>query len=768
MKRWNYPVLRQVTTIVLLILALSHPSIAQVVPLGFPPSTLPPDLPPLLPNELVGIQATKQESLGSVYQLRGNARIRTAEVWLTADEVDYNSETGEFEARGNVHYESLTDGYRLDCDRAKYNANTETGEFFDVSGYASVQIDPKPGLLMTTNPFYMRGQRAEKLKDRYILHDGFISDCSPENLWWRIKGSSFDVIPNRRAIAKKSTLYLKEIPIFYFPAFYKSLEDQPRKSGFLLPTIGNSSRRGQTVGTGYFWAINRSYDVTYRAQYFTRRGLVHQGEFQGWVNDRTTFDSSIFAAGKNEDLNLTGGYILTLDGKSQVGRGWEGRGELRQLSSLSFRQEFTQNFDEAISSETHSIGFLHKHWNDYGFNFVAQRNVNYQNLEKNNQIAIRKLPEAQFITREHQLKDLPVWVSLDSSFGLQRRSQLQFQTRQFVQRMDVAPRITTAVHWFGLDLSPTFALRNTWYDSQFQNGRVIGENLNRFARDVQFDLGLPRLSRVFQAPGWMHAGEKVKHVVEARARYRYVAGIQDFRNTLRFDDVDIYSNTHEVEFSMTNRLLKRNGTGGVDDVLSWQVWYKRYLDPTFGGAVVAGQRNVVESSALLTGYAFLNGPRNQSPITSVLRVQARVGLEWRADYDPVRRAFVNSSLGMDVRFGEFLIFASHNLLKTDPVLAPVANQLRAQVRYGGDNRRGWNYGLSTGYDFQGPPGSTSKGGFLQFVQAQATYNTDCCGMSIQYSRFNSFTAFNDNQFRVAFALANIGSFGTLRRQNRVF
>jgi LPS-assembly protein len=145
-----------------------------------------------------------------------------------------------------------------------------------------------------------------------------------------------------------------------------------------------------------------------------------------------------------------------------------------------------------------------------------------------------------------------------------------------------------------------------------------------------------------------------------------------------------------------------------------------------------------------------------------------VGLEWRADYDPVRHAFVNSSLGMDVRFGEFLIFASHNLLKTDPVLAPVANQLRAQVRYGGDNRRGWNYGFSTGYDFQGAPGATSKGGFLQFVQAQATYNTDCCGVSVQYSRFNSFTAFNDNQFRVAFALANIGSFGTLRRQNRVF
>ncbi len=767
----DFLVLRHLGIIVLFILTLSQSSIAQVVRSSLPPSTMPPGLPPLDPDQLVEIQSTgNQETIGAMHYARGSVRIRTAEVWLTADEVDFNDETGEFEARGKVHYESLTDGFRLDCDHAKYNAKEETGEFFDVSGYASVQVEPKLGVLTTTNPFYMRGQRAEKLKDRYILHNGFISDCSPEDLWWRLNASTFDVIPHKRAIAHQSTLRVKNIPVFYFPAFYKSLEEQPRRSGFLLPTIGNSSRFGQTVGAGFFWAINRSYDLTYRAQFYTKRGIVHQADFEGWVNQRTYFDSSTFIAPKNN--GLPAGYILTVDGKSQVGKGWEGRGELRQLSSLGFRQQFTQSFDEAISSETHSIGFLTKHWKDYAFNFVAQRNVNYQDLTPGNDVVIRKLPEAQFITREHQWKDLPIWVSMDSSYGLDRRTQPQFQTRQFVQRADIAPRITSAVHWFGLDLSPTFTLRDTAYDSrllfnpQTQSGQVIGQNLNRLAKDVQFDLGLPRLSRVFNAPKWLRSGDKVKHVIEARVRYRYVTGINNFQQTLRFDDLDVMSNTNEVEFNLSNRLLKKNSSGGVDDVISWQLFYKRYLDPTFGGAVVAGQRNVVESADLLTGYAFLNGPRNQSPISSVLRVQGRAGVEWRTDYDPVRHAFVNSSLGMDVRFGEFLFFASHNLLKTDPILAPTANQLRLQARYGGENRRGWNYGFSTGYDFQGPP--TTNKAYWQFIQAQATYNTDCCGFSVQYSRFNGFTAFNNSQIRVAFALANIGSFGTLRRQNRIF
>ena len=53
------------------------------------------------------------------------------------------------------------------------------------------------------------------------------------------------------------------------------------------------------------------------------------------------------------------------------------------------------------------------------------------------------------------------------------------------------------------------------------------------------------------------------------------------------------------------------------------------------------------------------------------------------------------------------------------------------------------------------------------MQSQFSYNTDCCGYSIQYRRFNVGTR-DENQFRVAFAIANIGSFGTLRRQERMF
>jgi len=56
---------------------------------------------------------------------------------------------------------------------------------------------------------------------------------------------------------------------------------------------------------------------------------------------------------------------------------------------------------------------------------------------------------------------------------------------------------------------------------------------------------------------------------------------------------------------------------------------------------------------------------------------------------------------------------------------------------------------------------------MQFATTQVNYNTDCCGFSVQYRRF-SFGTRNENQFQVAFSVANLGSFGTLKKQERMF
>ena len=746
---------------------------AQVYRPALPPPGLPPSLSanpdqkiipprPGAPDaQHVHIESVTQDAEGVVRHLRGNVRLETSDMLLRADELDYNTETGDAEARGHVHFEHFVRGEKLDCDHAEYNVNTETGKFYEVSGSATSRIQARRGLLITQTPFYFQGKWAERLEDHYILHDGFLTDCVLPRAWWRVKGPRFEVIPGDHATSRSSWFYLKGMPLVYFPYFYKSLKKEPRSSGFLIPTFGNSSIRGYEIGAGYYWAINRNYDLTYSAQYFSLAGLAHHLNLRGDPAQRTFFDLTVDGvADKRNLVPPASGALILGHVTSDFGRGWTAHGELDYITSFAFRQQFTESFNEAVFSQTHSVGFVTKHWSDFGINLVAGNNVNFLSTTPGNDISIRKLPELEFNQREHQVDvgALPFWVSFDSSAGLLRRSQNLFQTRQFVDRLDLAPRITTVLRLPGIQVVPSFAIRETSYESSAVSPGVFsGQNIVRNSREASIDFLLPSLQRVFNAPNWI--GSKVKHVIEPRITYQYTGGIDNFDRIIRFDETDVLSNTNQVEFSLNNRLLAKDKNGTITDFVNWQLLYDRYFDPTFGGAIIPGQRNVIQSALDITGYGFLDGARRSSPIVSALRVQSRLGLEWRTDYDPLFHRFANSSLSVDGRYKQYHVSVSQSHVNTDPAIAPSANQFRGVISYGSDTRKGLSFGFSAYYDY--------LKGVMQYTQTQVTYNTDCCGLSVQYGRFSLGTR-DESQFRVSFAVSNIGTFGTLKRQENIF
>jgi LPS-assembly protein len=251
----------------------------------------------------------------------------------------------------------------------------------------------------------------------------------------------------------------------------------------------------------------------------------------------------------------------------------------------------------------------------------------------------------------------------------------------------------------------------------------------------------------------------MKHVIEPRIEYSFVDGIDNFNRIIRFDETDVMSNTNQVTLSIANRLFVKDKSGNVNEELSWVVAQSRYFDPTFGGAVVAGQRNVVTSSLDLDGFAFLNGPRNYSPVVSTLRFQHRVGVEWRLTYDPLLKQITSSTFSADIRFSKYFISAGDTDVRTDPVLAPNSNQVRGTFGIGNQNRKGWNAALNVFYDLDRH--------VLDFATTEITYNTDCCGFSVEYRRYN-FGVRDDTQYRLSFSIANVGSFGNLRKQERIY
>jgi len=569
----------------------------------------------------------KEESDGPWRYLRGVAKVQTTEMVIAADEIDYNSDTAWTYARGHVRLEHFATGDILHADHAEYNLKTEEGKFYAVEGTSPAKILTSPGVLTTTNPFYFKAAWADRIKNRYLLHHGFVTDCTVPKPWWTFNAPLFDIIPGDRAIARNTVLHVKRLPILYLPYFLRPLGRNPRQSGFLTPSFGHSTIRGYFFGGGYYWAINRSYDMDYALQYFTIRGPAHTFDFRGKPNSVSDFNFNYFQV---QDRGLPqadgsvikqGGEQFQITGKTEIW-GFTGRLDYNYLSSLVFRQVFSDSFTLSISSEVSSVGYLQRHFKHdaYTLNLSFYRDQLFESVtplsEPANEVVIQKLPTFEVSGRDQEIVKgpLPVWFSFGASGGLISRQEPTLQTGYLTSRIDLQPRVSTAFSFKGFSLSPSVTFGVTDYSKQYSSNSpttatVVATPLLRKTADVVLDFRLPTIERIFAPPAWLHLGSKLKHVIETQAVYENVSGVNQFNNTIHFDAGDLLANTNQLTLSMTNRLYKKDAKGNVNEILTWSVTQARYFDPTFGGAVLPGQRNVVLEAEELTPYTFLDGPR---------------------------------------------------------------------------------------------------------------------------------------------------------------
>ena len=135
--------------------------------------------------------------------------------------------------------------------------------------------------------------------------------------------------------------------------------------------------------------------------------------------------------------------------------------------------------------------------------------------------------------------------------------------------------------------------------------------------------------------------------------------------------------------------------------------------------------------------------------------------EVRLEYDTVRRKLTTAGTLLKMQASpNFNFTIAHFSIDNSSILQPLANQIRAQLGYGALNRRGWNAAFGFSYDI--------KQEFLQSQLVQLSYNGSCCGIALEYRRLELRPVRIENQFRLAVIIANIGTFGNLRREEKIY
>ena len=716
------------------------------------------------------LEARQQRIEGKMFYAEGDVEIRFGELRLRADRVEYNSDTGEALARGHVQFDA--DVQHIEAEEVHYNLRAGRGRFTWVRGSVRVLRRPRAEVLASDNPLYFEAEEIEKLDERtYRIRSAWLTICEPTKPSWQFFAPRATVTVEESVALVHANFRLFRIPLIYLPYATAPIGRQ-RQSGFLIPRVANSSSKGFTVGDSFFWAVRDWADITLGGELLSRRGFSHMGELRAkpWAEAR--LQASYLAV---NDRGLRGpdgrrvsqsGYETHIELDARLAGGWRAVADLNQLSSLAFRLAFAPTFEQAAQSEVRSTASLTNNSRGFSLGFSAGSYKNFLSAAPETAVVLRDAPGVRFSSVEQApWKHWPVYLGFHVSAAALHRSDPDLETPAAVQRLEIAPRLTIPLRWGPwISLIPTFLVRSTRYGAQLDPaGNVTGMALRRNTAEITVDLRPPALARVWERPR-----SKWKHSIEPKIVYRYVNGVHNFGRFLRFDETDLLTDTNEFEYSITQRFFRRpqgdSTAGGQSyEIMSWRVAQKYYFDPAFGGALVEGRRNVFQALNSVTPFAFADRPRRFSPITSDLQITpgGRYDAQFRVDYDTTRSRVTAFGALLKMRpYRETFLTLAHFSTRATDALQLRSNQVRAWVGYGEITRRGWNVAFGLSYDV--------RQGFLQSQVIQVSYNGSCCGIGFEYRRLALGPVRSENQFRVTLFIANIGTFGTARRPEKIF
>ncbi|MGH9827035.1 MAG: LPS assembly protein LptD, partial [Blastocatellia bacterium] len=333
---------------------------------------------------------------------------------------------------------------------------------------------------------------------------------------------------------------------------------------------------------------------------------------------------------------------------------WLAAGNLSLVTSLAFRQVFSDDLATIVNPQTESQFFLNNNTGSYNFNVLLQNQTTtiFQPFQvpstgTDEDLTLRGAPEISFGQFPRKMfSNLPIYLSFDTSFSALSRQEVVDGTKVLatpasVERFDVTPKITVPLPSFGgLSVTPSLTLSGTYYSnsintsiapfdpnlfaantsdprldptsSSFVPGLKVFDpvTMNRisnagiFRHYAEFDLELrpPALAKDFKNSDGSH---KFRHVIEPYMTYRAITGIgQDFNRIILFDDLDAVANTNEVEYGFNNRFFV---TKRASDVIRRRYRNLRLneMAPETGGSGQAGAQAAAQPAS--------PGQKNPSP-----------------------------------------------------------------------------------------------------------------------------------------------------------
>ena len=360
----------------------------------------------------------------------------------------FRQEENEIEITGKVDITRY--GSRYQADKAQLNMDTGKGVLFKTK----YRMDATGGM--------GKAKRID-LEDKYhsTVVSGTYTTCEGENPDWYLSTNTLDLDTLRGlGSAQLPVLYFKNVPILAAASLSFPLNNE-RKSGFLPPTIGATSKGGMELMAPYYFNLAPNYDLTLFPKYIQKRGmqLGAQGRYLGKNYEGKTYVEYLPSDREaNRDR-----YAISSQHQHKFAPGWSYGWDFNKASDDNYPDDFstpnTRSGNNRLLLQDGYLSYAHTYWD------ITAGASHYQVLQDKVQPIIPsydRLPYIHLNAHAYNTSGFDLTANLQyTRFWL---SDEQPWNRQRGDRYIIKPEIAFPIVSSGYFLTPKASLHYARYD----------------------------------------------------------------------------------------------------------------------------------------------------------------------------------------------------------------------------------------------------------------------------------------------------------------
>ncbi|HKQ83592.1 MAG TPA: LPS assembly protein LptD [Steroidobacteraceae bacterium] len=496
------------------------------------------------------------------YSLNGHVNIEQGERKLTAEDAHYDPATGQFKVRDSVKYTDPE--IEVEGTDAEYDSDGRVS-------FENAQFRLKTRAARGS----AKGIEVNEKREVHLDQVQYTS-CPPGKNDWLITASDIDIYQDQGAgYGRGVRLDFKGVPILYAPVISFPVGNE-RKSGFLFPTFGTTSRSGTELGVPWYWNIAPNYDATFVPTYYSSRGARLDTELRYLTNiGEGKFNANYLPNDRRRDQSRS---LLTWQDTSDFTRNLRLQIDAANASDQDWFEDFgsgPEGTSVTYLGRSTSLTYLDDVWR---ITALAQ---NFQTIDESIPRDLRPYTLGPQLGVSARLPQSAYGLSFDFDGELTNFTRHDGLTGM---RLDLAPQVRLPLERPGYYVEPAVSWRYTTYDLTDEPAGT-DSTPSRTLPEYSVDAGLT-FERL-----WGSRHQRLQ-TLEPRVRYLYVPYrrqadlpvfdthpadlnlVQLFRSN-RYMGLDRISDANQLSFGLTSRLFDAaDGRQFISATVGQAVYFK--------------------------------------------------------------------------------------------------------------------------------------------------------------------------------------------------